>query len=102
MGPIKFSTIDEDSGSLGDLVYNMIESRHALAFSRCHEATRKLELHKADVHQDEDSNLVVDTLIGKLKNAKAALQKAEDNMDVVDAVHVEHLRNNVSRLSLTI
>ncbi|MCO5572067.1 hypothetical protein L7F22_025818 [Adiantum nelumboides] len=57
---------------------------------------------KADVHQNEGANLLVDKLKGQLKDAKAASLKAEDNNDVVDAVHVEELKNVVNRLLLTL
>ncbi|MCO5553749.1 hypothetical protein L7F22_007275 [Adiantum nelumboides] len=57
---------------------------------------------EADVHQNEGANLPLDKLKGQLKNAKVALLKAKDSVDVVYAMHVEELKNTVCKLSLTI
>lgn len=35
-------------------------SKHALTLLEYNEATRKLDLHKVDVHRDEGANLLVD------------------------------------------
>ncbi|KAI5067856.1 hypothetical protein GOP47_0016201 [Adiantum capillus-veneris] len=83
-------------------IYNMVESKHPLALLECNEATRKLGLHNGNVHQDEGANLLVDKLTGQLKDAKVAIQKTQDNMDIVDVVYVEKTKNTIVRLSLTI
>ncbi|MCO5611940.1 hypothetical protein L7F22_066200 [Adiantum nelumboides] len=57
---------------------------------------------KAHVHQNEGANLLVDKLKGQLKDAKVALLKAKDSVNVVDAMHVEELKSTIGKLSLTL
>ncbi|MCO5576352.1 hypothetical protein L7F22_030161 [Adiantum nelumboides] len=75
-----------------DIIYNMVVSKHSFALSEYNEAFKKLELLQADVHKNEGANLLVEKLQGQLKDAEAALVKAEDSVDVVDAMHVEELK----------
>ncbi|MCO5595630.1 hypothetical protein L7F22_049675 [Adiantum nelumboides] len=83
-----------------DTVYNIVVSKHSFALSEYNEAFKKLELLQEDVHQNEGANLLVDKLRGQLKDADAALLKAEDSINVVDAMHVEELKNTIDKLSL--
>ncbi|MCO5598287.1 hypothetical protein L7F22_052379 [Adiantum nelumboides] len=80
----------------------MAISKHSFALSEYNEAFKKLELLQVDVHQNEGANLLVDKLRGHLKDAEAALLKVEDNVNVVDAMHIEELKNTVDKLSLTL
>ncbi|MCO5598095.1 hypothetical protein L7F22_052186 [Adiantum nelumboides] len=85
-----------------DTVYNMVISKHYFALSEYYEAFKKLKLLQVDVHQNEGDNLLVEKLRGQLKDAEAALLKAKDSVDVVDAMKVEELKNTIGRLSLTL
>ncbi|MCO5562732.1 hypothetical protein L7F22_016364 [Adiantum nelumboides] len=80
----------------------MAVSKHSFTLSKYNEAFKKLELLQADVHQNEGANLLMNKLRGQLKDEEATLLKAEDSVDVVDAMHVEELKNTVGRLSLTL
>ncbi|MCO5588615.1 hypothetical protein L7F22_042572 [Adiantum nelumboides] len=85
-----------------DTVYNMAVSEHSFTLLQYNEAFKKLELLQADGHRNKGANLLVDKLKGQLKDIEAALLKAEHSVDVVDAMHVEELKNMIGRLSLTL
>ncbi|MCO5549438.1 hypothetical protein L7F22_002909 [Adiantum nelumboides] len=86
--PFEFLENFKDSKSFGkdlDIIYNMVESKHAMELSKFNEATKKLQLLKANVHRDEGVNILVGRLRGKLKDAKASLQKLGYGLHVLSA-----------------
>ncbi|MCO5564645.1 hypothetical protein L7F22_018311 [Adiantum nelumboides] len=80
----------------------MVVSKYSFALSEYNKAFKKLKLLQADVHQNEGANLLVEKLRGQLKDAEAALLKAQGSGDAVNAMKVKQVKNTIDRLSLTL
>ena len=85
-----------------DGMHEAAEARHAIALSELSEARRKVDLHKAKMHQEEGAQLLVDRLRRQLQDGEAEIQEVEKNPDAQDASKLQALRDRVDRLTLTI